>query len=413
MILPSSPCARCDGTGVWQNKFKPDDRRSCFTCNGTGRSPQAGAQARAQAPLIAPTRRKGRGGGGGGAEFNPDFFAGVTLGDDGAGTENAGDAPSFAPTNLANLTAEVSARITPIIQAEISREATRVESDIKGWTRVTLDTTVERIEERVYDRLAKRLPQRIELTRGGAVLPEVEGHQHPSWGKLLRLATSRDVSGFVPNIWITGPAGSGKTTGARMLAKALELPFFYNGALETKFEVIGYKDAGGTYHTTAFRQAMEQPSVYLFDDIDSCDSNAPLLALNGALANGLIAFPDKHLERHRDSIVIATANTWGLGANADYVGRTRLDGAFLDRFGGKVHWGYDEEFERAISGNAAWAMKVQSARARASAAGLKVLITPRASIAGAAYIAAGFSPDEAAEMTYLSGLSAEQRRMLS
>jgi len=150
----------------------------------------------------------------------------------------------------------------------------------------------------------------------------------------------------------------------------------------------------------------------LFDDIDSCDSNAPLLALNGALANGLIAFPDKHLERHPDSIVIATANTWGLGATADYVGRTRLDGAFIDRFGGKVSWGYDEEFERAISGNAEWTLRVQRARREAQRQGLKVLITPRASIAGAAYIAAGFSEAEAAELTYLANLSPEQKRLL-
>ena len=136
------------------------------------------------------------------------------------------------------------------------------------------------------------------------------------------------------------------------------------------------------------------------------------MALNGALANGLIAFPDKHVERHPDSIVIATANTWGLGATADYVGRTRLDGAFTDRFGGKVTWGYDEEFERAISGNPTWALQVQRALAKAAQAGLKVLITPRASIAGAAYIAAGFTAQEAAELTYLANLSPEQRRIL-
>jgi 16S rRNA C1402 (ribose-2'-O) methylase RsmI len=55
---------------------------------------------------------------------------------------------------------------------------------------------------------------------------------------------------------------------------------------------------------------------------------------------------------------------------------------------------------------------VIAARNRARAAGLKVLITPRASIAGAALIAAGFSQDKAAEYTYLANLSAEQRNMV-
>lgn len=385
MAYTSQHCTRCNGSGKWKNPINALDIRPCFACGGDGVRivPQ-----KTLSPRKAPPPRK--------AFAGEDFFTNVVLGDDDA------DAPADAPNGLS----------ISVVRDEIARATTQTERDIKGWTRVELDVLATRIEDRVHERLAKRLPQRIELTRQGVPLPEIEGHQHPSFAKIVRLATARNTDGFVPNIWMTGPAGSGKTTGARMLARALELPFFYNGALETKFEVIGYNDAGGRYHTTAFRQAMEQPSVYLFDDIDSCDSNAPLLALNGALANGLIAFPDKHIERHPDSIVIATANTWGLGANADYVGRMRLDGAFLDRFGARLHWGYDEEFEQAICGNADWARRVQAARRDAATASLKVLITPRASIAGAAYIASGFTPDEAADMTYLAGLSPEQRRLL-
>ena len=397
-------CSRCSGTGRWVNPGDSADIRKCFACNGMGER-EVGLQP-AQARTLRPgrTSRSTRGFPG------ADFFTNVTLGD-GDGPSGEG-ASTSAPIDATSVAKDVATRITPLIRAEVSEQVTKSERDIKGWAKVELDVIQHRIEDAVYARVAKRVPLQVELTRNGVKVPDIEGHQHPSFAKLLRLATSRDTSGFVPNIWVTGPAGSGKTTGARMLAKALELPFFYNGALETKFEVIGYSDAGGKYHTTAFREAMEQPSVYLFDDIDSCDSNAPLLALNGALANGLIAFPDKHVERHRDSIVIATANTWGLGATADYVGRTRLDGAFTDRFGGKVTWGYDEEFERAISGNPTWTVQVQRARAKAAQAGLKVLITPRASIAGAAYIAAGFTAQEAAELTYLANLSPEQRKIL-
>ena len=397
-------CSRCSGTGRWVNPGDSADIRMCFACDGTGER-KLGLQ-----PTPARTLRPGRTSRSTRGFPGADFFTNVTLGD-GDGPSGEG-ASTSAPIDATSVAKDVATRITPLIRAEVSEQVTKSERDIKGWAKVELDVIQHRIEDAVYARVAKRVPLQVELTRNGVKVPDIEGHQHPSFAKLLRLATSRDTSGFVPNIWVTGPAGSGKTTGARMLAKALELPFFYNGALETKFEVIGYSDAGGKYHTTAFREAMEQPSVYLFDDIDSCDSNAPLLALNGALANGLIAFPDKHVERHRDSIVIATANTWGLGATADYVGRTRLDGAFTDRFGGKVTWGYDEEFERAISGNPTWTLQVQRARAKAAQAGLKVLITPRASIAGAAYIAAGFTAQEAAELTYLANLSPEQRRIL-
>jgi len=378
-VIGQYTCTRCGGSGKWINPANPEDKRLCYTCDGAGRI---------TATALAARRRKRN-------NSAPDFFAGVDI-EEYPGEPTPVDS-KFDPASL-----------KPFIREEI----TNAEKDIKSWTRVELATLADSIEAKLLATLTTRLPQQIELTRNGVKLPEVSGHQHPAFSRLLRVATSRGVDGRVPNVWITGPAGSGKTTGARKLAEALNVPFFYNGALETKFEVIGYKDAGGNYHTTAFREAMEQPSVYLFDDIDSCDSNAPLLALNGALANGLITFPDAQIERHPDSIVIATANTWGMGATADYVGRTKLDGAFLDRFGAKIHWGYDEAFEVAISGNPDWTRHVQAARRAAHFAGLKVLITPRASIAGAAYIAAGFSFAEAAEMTYLAGLSADQRRII-
>jgi hypothetical protein len=102
----------------------------------------------------------------------------------------------------------------------------------------------------------------------------------------------------------------------------------------------------------------------------------------------------------------------GLGANADYVGRAKIDAAFLSRFPVRLDWQYDEVLERAICGNEDFASRVQRARERAKSAGIKVLITPRDSIAGAALIAAGMSSDEAAQVTYLANLSPEQRRII-
>jgi hypothetical protein len=55
---------------------------------------------------------------------------------------------------------------------------------------------------------------------------------------------------------------------------------------------------------------------------------------------------------------------------------------------------------------------VQDARKKAATVGLKVLITPRSSQAGARLIAAGYTPDQAAELTYMRGLSADQKRQL-
>jgi cobaltochelatase CobS len=252
---------------------------------------------------------------------------------------------------------------------------------------------------------------KIEMTSNGVAVGESTGHHHPSYATLCRALSCRSADGFFPNVWIAGPAGSGKTHAARSFAKAAGLEFYYNGALRDAFELLGYMDASGVYHTTPFRQAYEHGGVYLFDEVDGSD-NAALLALNGALANGIAAFPNGMIERHPDCRIIATGNTWGLGATSDYVGRGKIDAAFLDRFGVRMSWDYDVALEVAISGNADFARRVQSARERARAAGLKVLITPRASIAGAALIAAGFTHDEAAGMTYLANLSNDQKKII-
>lgn len=252
---------------------------------------------------------------------------------------------------------------------------------------------------------------KIEMTSNGVKVGEAAGHHHPMFSTLCRVLSARATDGFVPNVWIAGPAGSGKTHSVKAFAKAAGLDFHYNGALRDAFELLGYRDASGVYHSTPFREAYENGGVYLFDEVDGSD-NAALLALNGALANGIAAFPDGLVERHPDCRIVATGNTWGLGATSDYVGRGKIDAAFLDRFGVRLDWTYDTALETAISGNADFARRVQAARERARAAGIKALVTPRASIAGAALIAAGFTHDEAAAMTYQANVSAEQKKII-
>jgi hypothetical protein len=283
--------------------------------------------------------------------------------------------------------------------------------------RQLLEPTIDeaKLEALVNAKIAKALEGiptvRIEIKAPDREATELDGHHHPMFPRLLKAAASRMANGLPPSIWIAGPAGSGKTHGAHMVAKALNLPWHYNGALSMPHELLGFIDAGGTYHRTPFREAYEHGGVYLFDEVDASDNSA-LLALNAALANGTATFPDRQITRHPDCIVIATANTWGLGATADYVGRSKIDAAFLSRFPVRIHWDYDSALEVAISGNEAFARRVIAARERARTHGIKVIIDPRASQAGSALIAAGFQPDEAADMTYLANLTPEHRKLV-
>ena len=238
----------------------------------------------------------------------------------------------------------------------------------------------------------------------GAELPPT---RHPMLETLILTVSARDLSGNRINAWLAGPAGSGKTTAARMAADALGLTFGPMGAMSQAHELLGFVDANGTFHETPFTRAYRAGGVCLLDELDSADASITLL-LNGPLDNGLLTLPTGEvIERHPDFVCIGAGNTWGNGATAEYMGRNRLDGAFLDRFAG-LDWGYDEALETALAGNAEWSGRVQAARRRAAKAGLKVLITPRASIRGAALIRQGLDTDAVARMTYLRGLTPAQ-----
>jgi hypothetical protein len=246
-------------------------------------------------------------------------------------------------------------------------------------------------------------PRRIEVAIADRSAVDI-GIQHHLFPVLLQALTAGC------NVWLSGPAGSGKTTAAQACAKALNLPFYFNGAIDSEYKLLGFIDAQGRIVSTQFRQAFEHGGLYLFDE---CDASMPgaTLAFQAALANGFADFPGGAIQRHPDCHFIAAANTWGNGATYDYVGRNKMDAAFLDRFV-RMGWDYDENLERAIAANDNWVSMVQTARARARAHGLKVVISPRASINGARLLAAGMSIGMAAELTYLAGLTPEQRSHL-
>lgn len=238
----------------------------------------------------------------------------------------------------------------------------------------------------------------------GADLPPT---RHPQLETLVRMVSARKPDGGRLNAWLSGPAGSGKTTAARMAAEALGLAFAAMGAMSQPHDLVGFVDAAGRYHDTPFTRFYRNGGLCLLDEVDASDANVTLV-LNGALDNGRMTLPTgETIQRHADFACVGAANTWGQGATAEFIGRNKLDGAFLDRWV-RLAWVYDEALETALSGNADWAGRVQRARRAAAKAGLKVLITPRATIHGAALIRAGLTPDDAARMTYLAGLTDAQ-----
>ena len=256
------------------------------------------------------------------------------------------------------------------------------------------------------DRLTAARPIILTVQSSEGTHTVTMGAQHHMFMRLLKLCAVRKSNGDALNIWVTGPAGSGKTTAAANCAKALKLAFHFTGAVKDEFKLLGFTDAHGRTVRTAFREAYEHGGIFLFDEIDGCDAGA-LLAFNAALANGECDFPDACVKRHANCIIIAAANTWGSGPTAKYMGRAKLDAASLNRFV-MLPWEYDEVLELATSGNADWARKVQAMRKRVSELGIDHVISPRATYDGAALLANGFNAADTAAMCVRAGLSDAQ-----
>ena len=236
---------------------------------------------------------------------------------------------------------------------------------------------------------------------------KIDGVQHFNFEKLLRACEAKSPDGHRLNVWVYGPPGTGKTTAARNVSKALDLPFYCTGALLTKYDITGFIAAQGELIRSAFREAWEHGGIFLFDEIDGSDPRA-LVAFNSALANGVMAFPDGMVERHPDCVIIAAANTSGLGATAEYSGRMKMDMASTDRFI-MLDWPIDEQVELALASNKAWVKAVQKVRANVKERGVKnVAITPRATIYGCALLETGLSIDDVKAMVLRKAMSPEQ-----
>ena len=219
--------------------------------------------------------------------------------------------------------------------------------------------------------------------------------------KILLSAVSNGLK-----VWMPGPAGSGKTTGGNMIAEALDLPFYcisVNGQT-TKTELFGYMDANGNYVETLFYKAYKDGGVFLMDEVDAGNGNV-LTACNAAVENGQAAFPCGMVKAHEDFRFVAAANTFGKGADRQYVGRNRLDAAFVDRFT-FLSWDYDHDLERTFTDNKAWLEIVWKIRNNIfQHKEQDVMATPRATINGTKLLKLGINPKDVLEMVVFKGAS--------
>ena len=214
------------------------------------------------------------------------------------------------------------------------------------------------------------------------------------------------------NPFMVGPAGSGKTTIAKNIAEDKGLKFYYTGAVESSFQLRGFKDAHGNTVKTPFSTAFEEGGVFLFDELDASDPQA-IVSVHAALDNGILDSPDGIIERHPEFHFMAAGNTWGHGASLQYVGRNPLDGATLDRYATSVV-DYDPKLEKDLvsklvgSKYLSWVNVVHQARKAVFDLKMRHIVSTRAAINGAKLLKAGMTKEDVFNKAVIKGLDDDQ-----
>lgn len=266
-------------------------------------------------------------------------------------------------------------------------------------TAPTIPVVVAKLKAALAEELATTPPAPVTATAPPA---DNATRRHPAFAEVFELASACE------NVMLVGPAGTGKSFLAEQVAQALGRRFgsISCSAGMSESHLIGrmvpYGEQGQfEFLGTEFLDCFENGGVFLLDEMDAADPNV-LLVINSALANGRISVPARHgapvAKRHPEFVLIAACNTFGRGADRQYVGRSQLDESTLDRFRiGTVEVDYDQQLERelfaGIAGESPAALAVLELlwryRANIFAARLERCVSTRFVIAAARAVARG------------------------
>lgn len=216
---------------------------------------------------------------------------------------------------------------------------------LDGMTNEAAQKVMEQIKPIIAEAMAQKAPQKVEhvhTIKVGDMATKIEGLTHPKFERVLKYVANRR------NVYLYGPAGSGKNVICEQIAKALNIPFYYQNTVMTKFDLTGYKNAAGEFESTEFYKAWTEGGLFMLDEVDNASAEA-LVTLNAALANGYYTFPGiGRVECSPNFYCVAAGNTNGQGATDEYCGRYKMDESSRDRFA-FVEINYDEKIDKALS----------------------------------------------------------------
>lgn len=184
------------------------------------------------------------------------------------------------------------------------------------------------------------------------------------------------------NVYLYGPAGSGKSHTAEQVADALGLDFYGQTTIQFAHDVRGYGDAGGNFQDTPFYKAFAFGGLYFQDEYDRSNAEAAIV-LNSALANGWYDFPIVgRVEAHPNFRFMAAGNTLMTGADEEYVTGQEIDASSRDRFAYFFEVDYSHDVELHIAhNNESIVSFVEDVRQAIKQTGIKHVVSYRATAA--------------------------------
>ena len=358
---------------------------------------------------------EGEGDGEGSAEGEGSDGDGESDGDgsaDGdADDKGAQPKPTFEPkTPLEAELYDIIRRVHPTLDDGMHDgiDVDKVKTLIDEHTSVTMSSITDIMKKYIED----KKPVTIEIKRGGKTISKPKGLVHEKLPRIFKALLRGD------RVMLVGGAGSGKTYMAQQLQEMLGKAFKQKdyalgmtGSLFQAYEVKGYMDANGNYVESSFVKCFRDGGLMLFDEIDGANPQA-LVALNTSLENEQADFPCGIVKRHKNFRVIACANTFGKGADREYVGRSQLDGATLDRFKPTISLDYDEKLERAIASDSNFTKIVQKLRKASYDLRIRYIISPRASISGGRALLDGETLEDVLNDYVLCGLDEDTKNRI-
>lgn len=274
-------------------------------------------------------------------------------------------------------------------------------------------------EEQVFNKVCKdldafifekygKLPQKEEIV---VKLPDgskksAGSVQHEMFETILKYVTAN-----VP-VFMSGPAGTGKSSIAKSAASALDMDFYFSGAVQDIYKFTGFVDANGHYSKTQFYDFCCNGGVFFLDEMDASIPEV-LVALNAAIANRYFDFPCGKVELNENCRFICAGNTYGTGADAEYTGRYQLDAATLDRFA-VVDIDYSKDIFNAVTnGNKDLIAFIYDLRKACKAVGVNMILSYRCAQNVTAMESVGLDTASCIKQCIAKGLSKDAAHMIS